>query len=179
MAIDYVRRQTDVAPGRNSKPNANPLFVDSDTDTLKFGTGASGTTTKEVVDVSSTQTLTSKTLTAPTITSAAQRKTFQTVAAAGSTVADGGAIAAGSGGLVLATGANATKGVVLPTGVAGDFFVIKNDDAANAVLKVYAASGGKINNGASDAALSMAAKTCATLYCIAADSWVSSPLLPS
>jgi len=174
MAIDYVRRQSDVAPGRNSKPNANPIFVDSDTDELKHGTGASGTTTKTVATTDSTQTLTNKTLTAPKIT-----RSFQTVAAAGSTVADGGAIAAGSGGLVLATGANATKGVVLPTGAAGDFFVIKNDDAANAVLKVYAASGGKINNGSADAALSMAAKTCATLFCIAADSWVSSPLLPS
>lgn len=174
MAIDYIRRQTDVAPGRNSKPNANPIFVDSDTDTLKFGTGASGTTTKEVADTSSTQTLTGKTLTSPKVS-----LRFQTVAAAGSTVADGGAISAGSGSLVLATGANAAKGVVLPTGAAGDYFVIKNDDAANAVLKVYAASGGKINNGAADAALSMAAKTCATLFCIAADSWVSSPLLPS
>lgn len=174
MPVDYIKRQSDVAPGRNSKPNANPIFVDSDTDTLKFGTGASGTSTKEVVDTTSTQTLTGKTLTSPVT-----RMTFQSVAAAGSTVADGGAIAAGSGGLVLATGANATKGVVLPTGAAGDYFVIKNDDAANAVLKVYAASGGKINNGSADAALSMAAKTCATLYCIATNSWVSSPLLPS
>lgn len=179
MAIDYVRRQSDVAPGRNSKPNANPIFVDSDTDTLKFGTGASGTTTKEVVDVSSTQTLTGKTLTTPTLTTPVLSLSFQTVAAAGTTVADGGAVAAGSGGLVLATGGNGIKGIVLPTGAAGDFFVIKNDDAANGILKVYAASGGTINSGAADAALSMAAKTCATLYCIAADAWVSGPLLPS
>lgn len=174
MPVDYLRRTTGLPANLSNKGVANTVRVESSTDELKFGTGTSGTTEKTVADTTTAQTLTNKTLTAPKTS-----LPFQTVAAAGSTVADGGAIAAGSGSLVLATGANATKGVVLPTGAAGDYFVIKNDDAANAVLKVYAASGGKINNGSADAALSMAAKTCATLFCIAANSWVSSPLLPS
>lgn len=129
--------------------------------------------------ISSSSTLTNKTLTSPTVNTPVLKLNFEAVAAAGSTVADAGAVTAGSGALIHATGADATKGIKLPTGSAGQFYVIKNADAANAVLKVYAASGGKINNGATDAALSMAAKTCATLYCIAADSWVSGPLLPS
>lgn len=174
MADRYIRRSSALDPGASQKGTANTIRVDSGSDVLKFGTGASGTSEKTVVDTTSTQTLTNK-----TVTGGVNSLSFQSVAAAGSTVADAGAIAAGSGGLVLATGANATKGVKLPTGAAGDWFTIKNDDAANAILKVYAASGGKINNGSADAALSMAAKTIATFYCIAADSWVSEPLLPS
>lgn len=174
MPEAYVRRGSALAPNQSNKPNANTVRVHSTTDELKFGTGASGTTEKTVVDTSSTQTLANKTLTA-----AGSSLPFQTVASAGSTVADAGAIAASAGSLVLATGGNGTKGVKFPTGAAGDWFVIKNDDVANGILKVYAASGGKVNNGSADAALSMAAKTCATFYCIAADSWVSEPLLPS
>jgi hypothetical protein len=64
MATRFIERKSALGPGDEQKPNANSIFVDSDTDTAKFGTGASGTTTKEVVDTTSTQTLTNKTLTA-------------------------------------------------------------------------------------------------------------------
>lgn len=174
MAERYVRRNAALDPGVSQKGVANSIRVNSSDDSLRFGTGSSGTSEKIVADTASAQTLTNKTLTAGFGT-----LPFQTVAAAGTTVADAVAIAPGSGSLILVTGANATKGAHLPTGAAGDWFTVKNDDAANAVLKVYAASGGKINNAAPDAALAMAAKTIATFYCIAADSWVSEPLLPS
>lgn len=68
MPTSYVQRRSSLAPDQYSRPNANPVHVDSDTEVLKFGTGASGTTLKEVVDLSSTQTLTNKTLTSPVIT---------------------------------------------------------------------------------------------------------------
>jgi hypothetical protein len=64
MATRFIERKSALGPGDEQKPNANSIFVDSDTDTAKFGTGASGTTTKEVVDTTSAQTLTNKTLTA-------------------------------------------------------------------------------------------------------------------
>lgn len=50
MPEAYVRRQSALAPNQYSRPNANPIFVDSDDESLNFGTGASGTTTRQVVD---------------------------------------------------------------------------------------------------------------------------------
>lgn len=100
------------------------------------------------------------------------------LAAAGSTQADGVAIP--FTGLITVTGADATKGAVLPAPSGkGDWCVVKNDDAANAVLKVYPATGGKINNGSANAALSMAAKTSAFFFSPDGTNWVTLPLLPS
>lgn len=48
-------------------PTHAPLNVDSDDNILKFIPAGSGTTEVQIVDASSTQTLTNKTLTAPTI----------------------------------------------------------------------------------------------------------------
>jgi hypothetical protein len=48
MPEAYVRRGATLAPNQSSKPNANPVYVDSDTDEFKFGTGASGTTLRIV-----------------------------------------------------------------------------------------------------------------------------------
>jgi len=47
-------------------PGWNTLRVDATTDTLRIGTGVSGTTEKQIVDTTSTQTLTNKTIAAPT-----------------------------------------------------------------------------------------------------------------
>lgn len=83
-------------------------------------------------------------------------------------------------GVVHATGANATKGVKLPAAAAGKIIILKNADAANAVLKVYPATGDKINSGtATTGALSMAAKTAAMFVAIDGTDWFSLPLLPS
>jgi hypothetical protein len=77
------------------------------------------------------------------------------VAAAGTTQADAGKIP--FTGFILATGAasGGGAGVVLPTpsGV-GDWCVVKNTHASNAV-KVYPAGSGKINDGSASAALSV------------------------
>jgi hypothetical protein len=50
MPSQYVRRSADLGPGRSQKPAANTLRVDSDTDSLKWGSGSSGTSEKEAVD---------------------------------------------------------------------------------------------------------------------------------
>lgn len=104
----------------------------------------------------------------------------QTVAAAGSAQGDAGAITVtGPTSVVLATGADATKGVVLPAPVAGQIVVVKNRDSDNAILKVYPATGGTINALAANGALSMAAKTSAVFVAFSATQWYTVPLLPS
>jgi len=100
------------------------------------------------------------------------------VAAAGSDNTDAGTISAY--GVVHATGADGTKGVKLPTAAAGKVVIIKNADAANAVLKVYPGTSDKINSGtATTGSLDMAAKTSAVLIAIDDTDWFSVPLLPS
>lgn len=100
------------------------------------------------------------------------------VAAAGSDNTNAAVIAAY--GVVHATGADGTKGVKLPAAAAGKVVIVKNSDAANAILKVYPATGDKINSGtATTGSLNMAAKTSAVLVAIDATDWFSVPLLPS
>jgi hypothetical protein len=99
------------------------------------------------------------------------------VPAAGSTAATAAALAYG---FSHVTGADATKGVILPAAAAGRICIIKNADAANAVLKVYPATGDGINAlTVTTGTLDMAAKTSAILIAIDATTWYSIPLLPS
>lgn len=48
--------------GYVSRQNANPVYIDGSADTMVFGTGTSGTSTKTVADTTSVQTLQGKTL---------------------------------------------------------------------------------------------------------------------
>lgn len=99
-----------------------------------------------------------------------------TVAAAGSVQGDAALVPLG---FTLVTGADATKGVILPPAVAGVSVEIKNADAANAVLKIWPAAGDAINAIAVNGAFSIAAKTSVTLRAFDATTWYSIPLLPS
>lgn len=100
------------------------------------------------------------------------------VAAAGSDNTDAAAISAY--GVVHATGADGTKGVKLPAAAAGKVVIVKNSDAANAVLKVYPGASDKINSGtATTGSLNMAAKTAAMFVAIDDVDWFTVPLLPS
>ena len=99
-----------------------------------------------------------------------------TVAAAGSGQGDAAPVTTG---FTFVTGADATKAVVLPTAVAGLVCILKNDDAANAVLPVFPASSDAINALAADASLDLAAKTSVFLVALDAVTWYSLPLLPS
>jgi hypothetical protein len=105
-----------------------------------------------------------------------QRIPTATVAAAGSTQGTAAAVAEG---FTLVSGADATKGVVLPAAAAGKICIIKNADAANAILKIYPAGTGVINALSASAAFSIAAKTSVTLISYDATTWYSIPLLPS
>lgn len=102
----------------------------------------------------------------------------EAVAAAGSIQGDAGAVSASTS-FVHATGADATKGIVFPAASAGKVIVVKNADAANAVLKVYPATGDAINALSANAAISMAAKTSAVFVALDATTWYTIPLLPS
>lgn len=97
------------------------------------------------------------------------------VAAAGSTNADAAALSAGYN---IVTGADATKGVILPAAVAGRPVWVKNGAAA--VLKVYPPSGAAINGlTATTGAISMAANTFAIFMGDSATQVYTLPLLPS
>ena len=69
MPTRFIQRAAALRPQDVSLSNANAIFVDSDDNQLKFTTGASGTTTVDVVTESQTQTLTNKTFTSPTVNS--------------------------------------------------------------------------------------------------------------
>lgn len=97
-------------------------------------------------------------------------------AAAGSTRADATALTASFN---WVTAADATKGVVLPAPTAGRVIAIKNDDAANAVLKVYAPGSAQINGVAGSTAFSMAAKTACFYVAYDTTDWFSIPLVAS
>lgn len=100
------------------------------------------------------------------------------VAAAGSDNTNAAAITAY--GVVHATAADGTKGVKLPAAAAGKVVIVKNSDAANAVLKVYPGASDKINSGtATTGSLNMAAKTAAMFIAIDDVDWFTVPLLPS
>lgn len=80
-------------------------------------------------------------------------------------------------GFNVVTGADATKGVILPAALAGMQVLIKNVTAA--VLKVYPASGDAINALSANASLNIAASTSVLLTALDTTTWYSLPLLPS
>jgi len=91
-------------------------------------------------------------LNAASITGTLLNISTQTLAAAGSAQGDAGKI---TGQLVFVTDADATKGVILPTVTNGKFIIVVN--TANAVLKIYPASGEKIQGGTAKAIFGLAA----------------------
>lgn len=95
--------------------------------------------------------------------------TAATVAAAGSTVADAGQLAASA--VVRITSDLATKGVKLPTGVAG--MVIDVINTSGTAAELYAASGGTVNGLAADASVVVPASKGVRCFCTAADTWTA------
>jgi len=98
----------------------------------------------------------------------------QTVAAAGANQGAATAISSSAGGLVLVTGADGTKGVRLPSLSSvpfGTMFMIVNT-VAGQTLKVYPATGDKVNPLTDNTTVVVAASS--MLICVAADDtqWV-------
>lgn len=92
-----------------------------------------------------------------------------TVAAAGSAQGDAGSLADG---LNYVSAADGTKGVVLPTGFPGRTVRVYNLHASNG-LKVYPHSGGDINDGTQDAAVTTEGKTLAVFECVDGTTWAA------
>ena len=105
-----------------------------------------------IVDVVNGLTNGTGALNAASITGTLLNISTQTLAAAGSAQGNAGTI---TGQLVFVTGADATKGVILPTVTNGKFIIVVN--TANAILKIYPASGEKIQGGTANANISLAA----------------------
>ncbi|MEI8017503.1 MAG: DUF2190 family protein [Schlesneria sp.] len=93
----------------------------------------------------------------------------------GSTIADAAAL---NDGFNLVTGADGTKGVLLPTASPGRVVKVKNATAA--VLKVWPnAAGQAINALSAGAALSMASLASADFQCVDGVTWYTNPTVPS
>jgi hypothetical protein len=88
---------------------------------------------------------------------------------AGTTQTQAGATAL-TGAVNIVTTGNADDGVVLPAeNVAGAVVYIVNTSAA--VLKVYPSTGGALNGGSANAAISMRANTSAVCVNTGSDNW--------
>lgn len=97
------------------------------------------------------------------------------VTAAGSAQGDAAALIEG---LNVVTGADGTKGVVLPTAAAGMVVHVKGVTAG--VLKVYPATGGTINALSANAAISLASGAIPAIFVASsATQWYTIPLVPS
>ena len=77
----------------------------------------------------------------------------------------------------VVTGANATKGVLLPGSIPGTRIALENNAAA--VLNVYPAGTDTINSLAASTAIAMAANTSADFCCGVAGAWFTVPTVPS
>jgi len=98
-----------------------------------------------------------------------------TLAATGSIISDAAAIVTE---LVKVTGADATKGVILPAGIPGMSITVYNTNASNA-LKVWPNVGAAINAASANAAYVQTAATGVIFDCYSATQWYSLPLLGS
>jgi hypothetical protein len=96
------------------------------------------------------------------------------VTAVGSAQSDAAAL---SEGLNVVADANGTKGVRLPTAVAGAVVIVKNTAAG--ALKIYPASGAAINAVTADGAYSITNLTSTMLVASSATQWYSVPLVAS
>lgn len=99
---------------------------------------------------------------APTI------RLIASLASAGSTQSDGAAVS-GAVPFYNVSGGDGTKGVVLPVAFAGTELAVYNAGAG--ALKIYPATGGAINGGSANAALSLAAKGISRLVSLDGTNW--------
>ena len=134
-----------------------------------------------VTGASALQAVTATTITATTVTgnspgtsTGAIRLPVATVAAAGSTQGDAAALAEG---INVVSAADGTKGVILPTAVAGMVIIVKNTAAG--ALKIYPATGGAINAVAANGAYSITNLTSSLLVASSTTQWYSVPLVAS
>lgn len=128
MATQYIARRKDVGPNAASKAGAAPIYVDSDDNILKMIPTGTGTTEVQIIDASSVQTLTNKTIVGSVTTNAPVVTTTSTLTIVAATHA-GKAI-------LLSTAAGAGTAVTLPaaTGTGNRYtFVVGIASDANTI----------------------------------------------
>lgn len=189
------KHNSDVATAVSGTTNAS-FEIDTDSSTPKIalaaqaaGTGDYTTTLKPettlsgdnaiivpeadgdtLVAVALAQTLTSKTLTSPSLNAMPKfQNTVTPVAAAGTTVADAGQLASTMVNHITSDGA--TKGVKFPTGAASHLMIVINNSSTAAEL--YAASGGTINGLSADASVVIPASKGVLAFATGADTWIA------
>ena len=127
-----------------------------------------------IFSLSDTQTITGNT------TQNALIMGVQSVAAAGSDQAGAGAITQGSGAVVIATGADNTKGIRLPLlsdcTVGEAYFVMNN--LSNKTLEVYPGVGDAVNVSSDNTAITVAADTINMFICMDSAEWFGAELPP-
>jgi hypothetical protein len=104
-----------------------------------------------------------------TLVGGVRHGTPATLAAAGSAQGNAAAITAR---VTFVTGADNAKGVILPTGTAGDEYFVYSTVAANGLL-VYPASGQDINDGSGNAAVTIEGKTMAQFINLDGTTWAA------
>ena len=129
MAIRNIRRQATNPLGAAGTPTVVPIYVDSDDNILKMIPAGSGTTEVEIVDVSSTQSLTNKTITG------AQTYTSGNLAVVGSITSSDATTPV----LATATGKTNTGYLSLTGKTSGSFKVLPADATAQVVTMAIAA----------------------------------------
>jgi hypothetical protein len=159
-------------------PTNSPIYIDSDDNIAKIVPAGSGTTEVQLVDASSAQTLTNKTLTSPTITGMGMTFNVLALAALSTDQAGAASITATAPGLITTTTATSDAGIKLPAATPGKLFVIKNVTAASDV-EVYPATGETINAIASNSPITLAGVKGAVFYCVTATAWHTIPVVPS
>jgi hypothetical protein len=135
-----------------------------------------------VTGASALQAVTATTIAATTIaattiagtSTGAIRLPVAAVAAAGSTQGNAAALAEG---INVVSAADGTKGVILPTAVAGMVIIVKNTAAG--ALNIYPATGGAINAVAANGAYSITNLTSSLLVASSTTQWYSVPLVAS
>jgi len=96
----------------------------------------------------------------------------QTLAAAGSVIANAGVITAGAG-LVVVTGADDTKGVILPVASPGKVVNVYSVNATNG-LPVYPQINSTINGGSANSSVVIEGKSLARFVGTNATNWAAS-----
>ena len=134
----------------------------------------SGIAQDNVTINSGTARLQTLTVTGALTVSGGVRMAVTAVAAAGTNQATAAALAEG---LDVVSGADATKGVRLPTAVAGATVIVKNT-AAGALL-IYPATGAAINAISANGSYSITNLTSTMLVASSATQWFSVPLVAS
>ena len=134
----------------------------------------SGIAQDNVIINSGTASLQTLTVTGALTTSGGVRMAVTAVAAAGTNQGNAAAL---SEGLNVVSAADGTKGVRLPTAVAGATAIVKNT-AAGALL-IYPATGAAINAVAVNGSYSITNLTSTMLVASSATQWYSVPLVAS